>query len=132
MGWGAGRACLCSLTSIHVQEACGPSPVLKNFPLPLTPPQPALIFLSQPKSTGNHQDKITSPPITFHRLFCLPSTYLAYRPPSLANWLKRGSIRKKLRRGQSSMAPFFTLRSHTLRPLYSLWSFLPSFLGLLE
>ena len=57
--------------------------------------------------------------------------HINIQPTDTQAWLtgfKGGSVRKKLRRGQSPAAPFSTLGSHTLRPLYSLLLFPSLFL----
>lgn len=128
MGWGCWEGLSVLFVLSHVQEAHGPSPALKNFPSPPTPCQPTSVSFSQQKSTGNQPPRQNHQP-TCHLPQVVPPSFSPYTyqptdtPPNLANWLKRGSIRKKLRRGQSLMAPFSTLRSHTLRPLYSLLVF---------
>lgn len=101
-----------------MQEAHGPSPALRaslhHRPHP-RPPQ-------SPEASGSPQvtTKMKSP------AYLSPPTLTHIQPTDTQAWLtgfKGGSIRKKLRRGQSSMAPFSTLCSHTLRPLYSLLVF---------
>lgn len=94
-----------------------------------TDPMPAHLGLLQPAEVYREPTTKTKSPAHRHLPQVVPPSFSPYTyqptdtPPNLANWLKRGSIRKKLRRGQSLMAPFSTLRSHTLRPLYSLLVF---------
>lgn len=103
----------------------GLSPALKNFLLPPSPLYSALVSRSQQKAIGDHQDKVTSPPVISHRPSCLPSILTHIQPTDPKAWqtgLKRGSIRKKLRRGKASWL-HFPPSAPTHLSLYSLLVF---------
>lgn len=127
-GWDAGRACTClwpkSMCRKHMDHLQPWRAFLHHWPHPSLPKSPE--DSRSPQVTTKTKSPAHVPPPTGCPTFFKS---LHIQPTNTQAWLtgfKRGSIRKKLRRGQSSMVPFSTLCSHTLRPFYSLLVF-PSF-----
>lgn len=79
--WGCWGACTCLWPISTCKKHMGhlqpeEHPSTTNH----TPAHPSTV--SQHKSSGKHQDEVTSPPVTSR-----PYKYPAHRHPSLANWL---------------------------------------------